>query len=99
MPIAIAETPTLPAALHPSRKRWTRAECAVFEDAGLWAGQHLELIEGELINKMGKNQPHVIALGRIVRLLMKIFDEALVFQEAPIDVAPEDHPVSEPEPD
>jgi hypothetical protein len=42
-----------------ARKPWTREECAAYERAGLWEGQHYELIEGELINKMGKNSPHV----------------------------------------
>lgn len=62
-------------------------------------GQHLELVEGELINKMGKKRPHVEAAARMLRQLMKMFDETLVYPEAPVGVAPEDNPTSEPEPD
>jgi Uma2 family endonuclease len=71
----------------------------VNEASGLWAGQHIELIEGELINKMGKNDPHIEALTRIVQWLVGVFGWDLVRFEAPIDVAPEDNPTSEPEPD
>ena len=99
MPVALTESLHLPAVPHPSPKRWTRAECAEFENAGLWAGQHLELIEGELINKTGKNQPHALALPRVIQCLVEIFGWKLVIPEAPINVAPEDHPTSEPEPD
>jgi Uma2 family endonuclease len=57
----------------------------------------LELIEGDLIDKRPKKQPHTYALSRVVRRLMAVFES--VYQEAPINVAPEDTPTSEPEPD
>jgi Uma2 family endonuclease len=61
--------------------------------------QHLELVEGELIDKMGKNRPHVIALAVIHAWLLRVFGEGFVHQEAPIDVGPEDNPTNEPQPD
>ena len=99
MPVVLDEAIQSPAAPHPKRKPLTREECAALEQTCLWEGKHFELIEGELIDKRGKNQPHVLALRRIVHQLEQIFTWILVFQEAPIDVAPEDHPTSEPEPD
>ena len=99
MPTALTEVPTRPAALEPPRKRWTRAECEALEGAGLVEGQHLELIGGELIDKMGKNQPHVIALSMLRLWLQIAFGNIFVLSEAPIDVAPEDNPTNEPQPD
>ena len=88
-----------PAQLDPPRKLWTRAECSTLEAAGLLDGQHLELIEGDLINKMGKKRPHVSALGFLTAWAIRVFGEGLVNTEAPIDVGPEDYPTNEPEPD
>jgi len=62
MPVALTIAPDPPAPLIPPRKRWTRAECAALESSGVWDQQTIELIDGELISKMGKNRPHVNAL-------------------------------------
>jgi Uma2 family endonuclease len=83
----------------PPRKRWTRAECQLLQESGLWDGQHFELIEGELYNKMGKGRPHTIALVLVRTWLAGIFGDLFVETEPSIDVAPEDNPTSEPEPD
>ena len=69
------------------------------EQNGLFDQQRLELVDGELISKMGKNRPHVNALALMVKWLSRFFDLALVNQEASIDVAPQDNPTSEPQPD
>jgi Uma2 family endonuclease len=89
----------LPEPGFPLRKRWTRAECDAMERAGLLEGQHLELIDGELINKMGKNQPHVVVLMELMGYLFDVFGRKRVSVEAPVDVAPQDNPTNEPEPD
>jgi Uma2 family endonuclease len=99
MPSALIEVPVERVPAGPSRKRWTRAECASLEAAGLLDHQHLELVEGELIDKMGKNRPHVIALAVMHAWLLRVFGEGFVHQEAPIDVSPEDNHSNEPEPD
>ena len=100
MPTALTERPAPPVSPdRPPRKLWTRAECAALEATGLLDGQHLELIEGELINKMGKKLPHVIRLRWLMNWLQDAFGMKLVYQESPIDVAPEDNPTNEPEPD
>jgi len=99
MPTAITENLSVPPPLEPPRKRWTRKECVALEASGIWDQQHLELIEGELISKMGKKRPHANAIAVVHAWLLRVFGEQYVNQEAPIDVAPEDNPTNEPEPD
>ena len=77
---------------EPRRKRWTRAECVALEEAGIWEQQKLELVNGELISKMGKNRPHVNTLSLVYAWLLRVFGEQFVNPEAPIDVALEDNP-------
>ena len=96
MPTAVTDRP---AKLDPPRKLWTRAEYDGLSSSGLLECQRLELIEGELIDKMGKNRPHVNSLTLLLVWLLKVFGERFVNPEAPIDVAPEDNPCNEPEPD
>jgi Uma2 family endonuclease len=99
VPSIVTERPYRPVPMDPPRKRWTRAECAALESSGLWDQQHLELVHGELISKMGKKRPHVNALVVVQAWLVRTFGEQFVNPEAPIDVAPEDNPINEPEPD
>ena len=95
MPTAVID---LPLALDPPRKRWTRAEYEELS-SGLLEGQRLELIDGELINKMGKKRPHVIGMIFLRNWLTEVFGARRVQTEAPIEVAPQDNPTNEPEPD
>jgi Uma2 family endonuclease len=99
MPTALPEIlPELPP-LVPPRKRWTRAECALIEGTGVLAEQHVELVQGELIDKFGKNRPHGIALALLMGWLIDVFGRRFVQQEVSIDVAPDENPTNEPEPD
>ena len=99
MPSALLDLPLQPAPDSPPRKRWTRAEYQSLSASGLFDQQHLELVEGELINKMGKNRPHVNALLFIRLWLEGVFGGRHVITESPIDVSAEDNPINEPEPD
>lgn len=100
MPTIVPDTPhILPGPAQPPRKRWTRQECVALETSGIWAQQHLELIEGELISKMGKKRPHTNVMVIMHAWLLRVFGEQYVNPETPIDVAPEDNPTNEPEPD
>ena len=99
MPASLTEKPSPPVAQNPPRKRWNRAECDALEAAGILDQQRLELIEGELIDKMPKNRPHVDALALLIGWLIQVFGSRHVNSEAPIDVAPEDNPTNEPQPD
>jgi Uma2 family endonuclease len=85
--------------IYPPRKRWTRAECETIDATGLWDRDRLELIEGELITKMPKMRPRVLVLMSLLEWLGNAFGMRQLNREAPIDVAPQDNPTSEPEPD
>jgi Uma2 family endonuclease len=83
----------------PPHKRWTREDCAVLESVGLLEPQRFELIEGELIQKVPKTLPHMRSVMLLMKWLAGLFGTTFVVQEPSIDVAPEDNPSSEPEPD
>jgi len=99
MPTLLTEALEIPLPPSPPRKKWTRAQCAALEAAGLFQSERVELVDGELISKMGKNRPHVNALTAMLIWLQKAFGSAFVNTEAPIDVSPSDHALNEPEPD
>jgi hypothetical protein len=80
------------------RRPWTRRDCEALESSGAFEGQRYELIEGELIDKMGMNPPHSVFLKLIGGWLMRIFGERYVRQQMPIDVRLEDNPTNEPQP-
>jgi len=99
MPVAIAEVPPIPASPGPPRKLWTRAECARLQAAGILDCAKLELVEGELISRMGKNRPHSNSVSLLRIWLTEIFGHLFVQQETPIDIAARDNESNEPEPD
>jgi Uma2 family endonuclease len=87
------------ATLQPPRKRFTRGEVEQMLDAGLFAGQRFELIDGDLIDKMGQNPPHSHALRLLHDWLVKIFGGTRVQMQQPIEAAPAERERSLPEPD
>lgn len=89
---------TSPPFRNPFSVRWTREDCAKLESDG-YLNHRYELVEGDIIDKMGQNIPHRIAVSRLTGWLYRIFNEDYVQSQAAIDVAPEDNPTSEPEPD
>src|SRR2546423_15610153 len=99
MPTAVTEAPYRAVPVEPARKRWTRVECQALETTGLLEDQKLELVDGELISKRGPKRPHVNALTLALAGLVRIFGAEFINPHAPIDVAPEDNPTNEPEPD
>jgi Uma2 family endonuclease len=99
MPAEVIANTETRASGYPPRKRWTRAECLSLESTGLWERERLELIDGELISRMGKKRPHVNAMIFVMKWLPDVFGALYVTPEAPIDVSPEDNPTNEPEPD
>lgn len=99
MPTVLTEAPSPLTPPLPPRKKWTRAECEFLETSGLLDQQNLELVEGELINKMGKNRPHTNSLVLLMNWLMQTFGPLFINPETPIDISPEDNPTNEPQPD
>ena len=71
----------------------------MLEESGVWDGRRFEMIDGELYEKMGKKRPHVIASTIIRAWLEQKFGWEFIDVEASLDVAPEDNPRNEPEPD
>lgn len=99
MPVeSIANPELLTPPGYPARKRWTRAECEALASTGMWNADKLELIEGDLIDRM-KKRPHVTTMILVMKWLVEVFGALYIIPEAPIDVAPEDNPTNEPEPD
>ena len=82
-----------------SLKQWTRDEFVALERAGLIDSGKYELIEGQLIERMNKNQTHNGALALLCVWLRSAFGDLFVAQGWSIDVAPVDNPTSEPQPD
>jgi Uma2 family endonuclease len=80
------------------RKRFTRDELHRMQESGVLAGRY-ELIEGDLIEKMGQNPPHASALRRMFAWLARCFEAGRLSIQLPIEVASVDQQRSEPEPD
>jgi Uma2 family endonuclease len=83
----------------PRRKRFTRSDVARLTDAGVFEGQRYELIEGDLIDKMGQNPPHAGTVRLVLIWLAAAFGLPAVRCQLPIEVASEDQERNEPEPD
>ena len=83
MPTAVTEAPYRPVPAEPARKRWTRVECEALETTGLLDDQKLELVDGELIDKMGKNRPHVNVLIFVQAWLVRIFGGSSLIPHPP----------------
>ena len=82
----------------PNRIRWTRDECARLAEEGFLVGRY-ELIDGEIIRKIGQNPPHRIAVALVMAWLVGLYDPLQVQVQGPTDVASGDNRYNEPEPD
>ena len=68
-------------------------------NAGLFAGQRFELIDGDLIEKMPQLPPHANGIRCLSKLLSAVFGEDRVQAQLPIEVAPGEQKYTVPEPD
>ena len=84
--------------LFPNRYRWTVAECYAMAAEGRLVGRY-EILDGEVIRKMGQNPPHRIAILLIVQWLLSLFDILQIQSEDPIALPGPEGVYSEPEPD
>jgi Uma2 family endonuclease len=82
----------------PNRKLWTRAECEKLVNKGIIKGRY-ELVDGEIISKMGQKRKHALAVALVTNWLMRVFGGLRVQCQLPIDVSVEDRVTNEPEPD
>jgi Uma2 family endonuclease len=99
MPVVIEGPLAVEDEQAPQTKRWTRDECEFLAESGLIDPRRYELIEGELIVKVPKNRPHMLAALILLEWLQEIFGRGRVMPEPSIHLAPPDTPFSDPEPD
>src|SRR5437870_1324506 len=81
------------------RKRFTREEVDRLTYEGFFDGQRYELIDGDLIDKMGQKPPHASAIRRINTWLLKVFGAARIQTQLPVEASGKDRERSLPEPD
>jgi Uma2 family endonuclease len=81
------------------RKKWMREEIDHLLKTGVFDGQRFELIDGELIDKMGQGPRHANAIHTLMVLLAKAFGIERVLVQAPMEAGPRDSKWSQPEPD
>ena len=92
-------SPTLPDSIPPpARKRWTRDECAFLENAGLLKERY-ELLDGEVVLKMGQNRRHATAVMLVIAYLIAIFGSRRVQTQVTMEVRADDRVTNRPEPD
>ena len=99
MSIVISPSPPVSAQEStPKRIRFTRRMCTALVENGLLTGRY-ELIDGEVIDKMGQNPPHAFVIRRLNGWLVKWFGADYVNIQLPIDVSEAENETNEPEPD
>lgn len=82
----------------PTRKRWTRDECALLVNLGVLNGRY-ELIDGEIVSKMGQGALHISVTKAVLKWLVTVFGLDFARGQSSVDVAEVDVPLNEPEPD
>lgn len=93
--------PALPleeAAPAPHRKRWTRKECDFLAQNGILTDRY-ELINGDIVEKMSQNPPHMITVMLFTAWLMRVFGMDHVFCQGTLDVDMPDAQTNAPESD
>lgn len=81
-----------------ARKKWSVRECRFLVDSGLLETGKYELIEGEIVVKVGQGRPHISLVMRIVRVLAAIFGLEALQAQGPIGIGAVDE-FNDPEPD
>ena len=80
------------------RKRWTREEMEELENSGFLTGRY-ELLDGEIISKMGQNAPHSAAVMCVIAYLLAIFGRTRLRTQTTMEVKGKDKKGNRPEPD
>jgi Uma2 family endonuclease len=81
------------------RKRFTRDEVERLRESGFFEGHRYELLDGDLIDKMGQNPPHAYAIRLALVWLASIFKASRILVQLPIEASVADRKRSLPEPD
>lgn len=80
------------------RKKWSVRECRFLVESGLLTPGKYELIEGEILFKMGQGRLHIAAITRIIAVLTALFGSEAVQSQAQIGIGEIDE-YNDPEPD
>lgn len=96
MPVQILERPAPEPAPQP--KRWTREEFWRLLETEL-LGERYELIEGEIISKMGQKLPHAMGVMRVLKWMIALFGFDNILQQSSIQIKGKDALMNSPEPD
>jgi Uma2 family endonuclease len=81
------------------RVRFSRGDVERMLDAGILEGRRFELIEGELIDKMGQKPPHIYVIRAIQTWLASVFGVERLQVQSALEAAQSDREFSLPEPD
>ena len=84
--------------IFPNRKRWTRKECEKLEKLNILPKRY-ELIDGEIISKMGAKPTHSGALNLFIRWMLLIFGADFLRNQLPIFISGETGKSNAPQPD
>jgi Uma2 family endonuclease len=97
----MSAAPLLPPDAIPGtrRKYFTRQEVERMLASGALDGQRLELIDGQLFDKMGQKPPHAAAIRLLTKLLATVFELELIQIQLPIEAGDADRDRTLPEPD
>ena len=97
MPVPLTLQPT-PYESVPNRVRWTRKQCEMMRDGGILTGRY-ELIDGEILSKMGQKPAHAYVIRALLTWLTGLFGAEFTQIQATIDLADTSPDYNEPEPD
>lgn len=91
-PIMLSPSPIV----EPTPRRWTREEYHRLDELGLFEGQKVELIDGEIVQLSPQKYPHAFSVDEVQDLLIELFGkEYWVRSQLPLGHGES----SEPEPD
>jgi Uma2 family endonuclease len=97
MPVPLTKKP-VPYEPFPNRIRWTRRQCASMRDGGFLTGRY-ELIDGEILSKMGQKPAHAYVIRALLTWLTGLFGAEYTQIQATIDLSDTSPEYDEPEPD
>jgi Uma2 family endonuclease len=80
------------------RKKWSVQECRFLSESGLIEPGKFELIEGEIVFKMGQSRLHIAIVNKIIFLLAAIFGSDAIQCQGQIGIGERDQ-FNDPEPD
>ena len=81
------------------RKRFTREEVDRLTKTGFFEGRRYELVDGDLIDKMGQRPAHAYGIQLMLKWLASILGIDSIRVQLPIEVSAADRERSLPEPD